>query len=172
MVIPKDPDDLRNWMVERWHQYGETFSVFTPAEQPAPDIWEPDLPEYDDKGKLHPDALKHWQYLFPTKDFLRHRYAKHGILQGPSLFFDCLVPRFQERMHQRWAQDQSGQPAAFEVKDDYTWYAKAIRIGIFKWQVGFSCRSLSCERVRRQRKWESRWDIFSGEFGTLRLGHK
>jgi hypothetical protein len=146
MVVPTDTDDLRNWMVERWHQYGDTFSVFTPAEQPAPKMWEPALPGYDDKGRLHPDALKHWQYLFPTKDFLRHRYAKHGILQGPSLFFDCLVPRFQPRISRKWAQDQYGQPAAFEIKDDYTWYARAIRMGIFHWQVGFSCRSLSCER--------------------------
>ena len=88
MAVPKDTDDLRNWMVDKWHQYGDTFSVFTPAEQPAPEIWEPELPGLDDKGKLRPKALKHWQYLFPTKDFLRHRYAKHGILQGPSLFFD------------------------------------------------------------------------------------
>jgi hypothetical protein len=144
--VPEDKDELRNWMVERWHQYGETFSVFTSDEQPAPKIWEPELPGLDDKGKLHPNALKHWQNLFPTKDFLRHRYAKHGILQGPSLFFDCLVPRFQDRIYQKWGQDQSGQPAAFEVKDDYTWYASAIRMGIFEWQVGFSCRSLSCER--------------------------
>jgi hypothetical protein len=146
MAVPKDPEELRNWMVERWHQYGETFTVFTPAEQPAPDIWEPDLPAYDDKGKLHPKALKHWQYLFPTKDFLRHRYARHGILQGPSLFFDCLVPRFQPRISHKWTQDQFDQPVAYEVKDDYTWYASAIRMGLFRWQVGFSCRSLSCER--------------------------
>jgi hypothetical protein len=146
MVVPKDTDELHNWMVETWHQYGDTFSVFTPDEQPAPKIWEPELPGCDDRGRLHPDALKHWQNLFPTKDFLRHRYAKHGILQGPSLFFDCLVPRFQERISRKWGQDQYGQPAAFEVKDDYTWYAKAIRMGIFHWQVGFSCRSLSCER--------------------------
>jgi hypothetical protein len=146
MAVPKDTDELRNWMVETWHQYGDTFSVFTPDEQPAPKIWEPELPGCDDKGRLHPDALKHWQYLFPTKDFLRHRYAKHGILQGPSLFFDCLVPHFQPRIARKWAQDQYEQPAAFEVKDDYKWYAKAIRMGIFHWQVGFSCRSLSCER--------------------------
>jgi hypothetical protein len=146
MVQPRDIDDMRKWMVERWHHYGQTFSVFTPDEQPAPDIWEPNLPGYDDKGKLHPNALKHWQYLFPTKDFLGHRYAKYGILQAPSLFFDCLVPHFQKRILHKWTQDQYGQPSASEVKDDYTWYAKAIRMGIFQWQVGFSCRSLLCER--------------------------
>ncbi len=147
MAVPSDTDELRSWMVDKWHQYGERFTVFTPDEQPAPDIWEPELPGYDDRGKLNPNALKHWQYLFPTKDFLRHRYAKQNILQGPSLFFDCLVPRFQDGIYQRWAQDQYGQPAAFEVKDDYTWYANAIRMGIFQWQVGFSCRSLLCERL-------------------------
>ena len=96
MTVPRDPDELRNWMVERWHQYGETFAVFNPDEQPAPDVWEPELPGYDDKGRLHPDALKHWQYLFPLKDFLRNRYAAHKILQGPSLVFDCLVRKFPE----------------------------------------------------------------------------
>jgi len=146
MTIPQDLDEQRNWMVDTWHRYGETFGVFTPEEQPAPDIWEPDLPGYDAKGKLHPNALKHWQYLFPTKDFLRRRYAKHKILQGPSLLFDCLVPRFQDRIQRKWAQDQYGQPVAHEVKDDYTWYDNAIRMGVFQWQVGFSCRSLLCER--------------------------
>jgi hypothetical protein len=118
-------------MVQAWHQYGNTFSVFSPAEQPAPGIWEPDLPGFNDKERLHPDALKHWQYVFPTKDFLRHGYAKYKILQGPSLFFDCLVPRFQPGIHHKWAEDQYGQPAAYEVKDDYTWYTNAIRIGEF-----------------------------------------
>ena len=64
MDVPKDPDELRNWMIERWRQYGDIFSVFTPAEQPAPDICEPDLPGYDDNGKLYPNALEHWRYLF------------------------------------------------------------------------------------------------------------
>jgi hypothetical protein len=91
-------------------------------------------------------VLKHWQYLFPTKGFLRQRYAKHHILEGPSLTFDCLVPKFQPRMRHQWAQDQYGQPAAFEVKDAHEWYVGAIRIGIFGWQVGFSCRSVSCQR--------------------------
>jgi hypothetical protein len=58
MDVPKDPEELRNWMVEHWHQYGKTFTVFTPAEQPAPDFWEPEL---------CPDmttTLEHWRYLF------------------------------------------------------------------------------------------------------------
>jgi hypothetical protein len=146
MTIPQDTDEQRKWMVDQWHQYGKTFSVFTPDEQPAPDIWEPDLPGADDKGKLNPNALKHWQYLFPTKDFLRERYAKHKILQGPSLFFDCLVPQYQDRMRHKWTEGQYGQPEAYEVKDDHTWYNDAIRMGIFEWQVGFSCRSVLCER--------------------------
>ena len=92
---------------------GRHFSAFVPEEQPFPEIWEPEIPEPDDKGRVHMQALKHWQHLFPTRDFLRDRYAQYHILEGPSLRFDCLVPKFQKRMYYRVAEDQHGNPAAY-----------------------------------------------------------
>jgi hypothetical protein len=71
MTISQDTDEQRKWMVDQWHQYGKTFSVFTPDEQPAPDIWEPDLPGADDKGNLHPNALQPEtvsKLLFPSRN--------------------------------------------------------------------------------------------------------
>ncbi len=32
-------------------------------------------------------------------------------------------------------------------------------------------KALVSTGVQRQRKWESKWDFVSGEFGTLRLDH-
>ena len=49
-------------------------------------------------------------------------------------------------MQHRWALDQHGNLISYEVNDSYEWYENAIRVGIFGWQVGFSCRSLLCER--------------------------
>ena len=145
---PKDSDDQRDMLLKQWHEYGKNFSAFVPEEQPFPEIWEPEIPEPDDKGRVHLQALKHWQHLFPTRDFLRDRYGQYHILEGPSLQFDCLVPKFQKRMYYRVAEDEHGNPLHIPVKDTHEWYASALRIGIFQWQVGFSCRSVLC-----QRKW-------------------
>lgn len=143
-----DPEDTtidRDEFVRAWHEHGLRFSVFVPDHQPKPDTWEPDVEEFDEKGRTNPHYLKHWKFLSQTKDFLRHRYAKHKILIGPTLFFDCLVPKFQDRMTYVRIEAPSG-PDFFEVKDTHSWYEKAIRVGIFDWQIGFSCRSLLCQR--------------------------
>jgi hypothetical protein len=91
-------------------------------------------------------VLKHWEQLFPTKDFLRERYAQYKILQGPSLDFDCLVPKFHDRITHKVLQDADGNPLFIPVDDKPEWHDGAHRIGIFGWQVGFSCRSRGCER--------------------------
>jgi hypothetical protein len=135
-------------LLNAWHEYGKQFSAFVPEEQPFPEIWEPEIPEPDDKGRVHLQALKHWQRLFPTRDFLRDRYAQFHILEGPSLQFDCLVPKFQKRMYYKVVEDLHGSPVHIAVKDTHEWYDSALRIGIFQWQAGFSCRSVLC-----QRKW-------------------
>jgi hypothetical protein len=145
----RDEEDLnaqRTRMMEIWHEYGQTFNSFVPEEQPFPEEWEPDVPGPDEKGRLSPQVLKHFDQLFPTKEFLRQRYAGHHILEGPSLWFDCLVPKFQRRMHYWIAQDQHGNPLHIPVRDAHEWYDSALRIGIFRSQVGFSCRSMLCER--------------------------
>jgi hypothetical protein len=136
----------RTRLMEIWHAYGQTFNSFVPEEQPFPEEWEPEVPGEDDKGRLSPQALKHWEQLFPTKKFLCQRYAEHHILEGPSLWFDCLVPKFQRRMHYRVAEDEHGNPQHIPVRDTHEWYDSALRIGIFRSQVGFSCRSMLCER--------------------------
>ncbi len=135
----------RDQFVRLWHEYGLSFSVFVPAHQPKPDTWDPELEEFDGKGRTNPHFLKHWKFLPRTKDFLRSRYAKYDILEGPTLFLDCLVPKFQPRMRYVRVDAEAG-PDFFEVKDGSEWYEKAIRMGIFDWQVGFSCRSVLCQR--------------------------
>ncbi len=51
-------------------------------------------------------------------------------------------------MVNRVAEDEYGNPLHIPVRDCHEWYDSALRIGIFQWQVGFSCRSVLC-----QRKW-------------------
>ncbi len=146
MDDPKDTTLDRDEFVKAWHEYGLRFSVFVPDHQPKPDTWEPEVEQFDEKGRVNPHYLKHWKFLPRTKEFLRERYAKYGILQGPTLFFDCLVREFQKRMHYLRVERESG-PDFFPVNDTKAWYEKAIRMGIFDWQVGFSCRSVLCERA-------------------------
>jgi hypothetical protein len=138
----------KDLMVKRWHDYGERFSVIVKDEQPYPDVWDPELPDTDAKSRMSPQAIKHWRYLFRTKDFLRHRYRQHHILETPSLYFDCLVPQFKKRIYNVWGLGSDGQPEFYPVKDSHEWYDGAIRLGIFEWQVGFSCCSFLCERHR------------------------
>lgn len=135
----------RDELVKVWHDYGLRFSVFVPAHQPRPDTWEPDVPEFDEKGRVNPHYLKHWKFLTRTKEFLRDRYKDYEILKGPTLFFDCLVRKFQNAMHYAKIEGEAG-PDFFPVQDTEAWYEKAIRMGIWDWQVGFSCRSVLCQR--------------------------
>jgi hypothetical protein len=135
----------RDEFAKAWHDYGLRFSVFVPDHQPKPDTWEPDVEEFDSAGKVNPHYLKHWKFLSRTKEFLRDRYSEHQILQGPTLYFDCLVRKFQKPMYYVRVERESG-PDFFPVKDTQAWYEKAIRMGIWDWQVGFSCRSVLCER--------------------------
>jgi len=133
-------------LARRWHHYAERFSIAVPEEQPYPSVWEPLLPDIDDEGRLSPQALKDWRYLFRTKEFLRQKYEQHHILETPSLYFDCLVTKFQKRIYQVWGRDAQDQPISYPVKDTHEWYDGAVRLGIFEWQVGFSCCSFLCER--------------------------
>ena len=143
----QDPDERRKLIAERWHHYGETFAVFVPEEQPYPAVWHSELPDTDEEGRLSPQFLKHWRYLLRTKELLRHRYGQYHVLETPSLYFDCLVPQFQKRMYRGWAHDAESQPVSYPVQDSHEWYDGAIRLGIFEWQVSFSCCSSLCERL-------------------------
>ena len=142
----EDLDTQHNRLVQAWHEYGETFSVFLPEDQPAPDEWDPVIPNADDKGRLDPQALKHWRYLYETKEFVSQRYAQYGILQSPSLWFDCMVGTLRKPLRAKLVVPEEG--IFEEVDESHEWYRMALRIGLFGWQVGFSCRSMKCERDR------------------------
>ncbi len=140
-----DATKSKEEMLLLWHEYGRQFEVFEPREQPGPTIWEPELPEPDKRGRYDSQVIKHWRMLDLTKRFLQERYAQYSILRTPDLFFDCLVQGYhkplaippEEREFYGWP--ERGDPAQ--------WYSKAIRMGIFQWQVGFSCRSRGCRRT-------------------------
>ena len=164
MDLPQDQDSTRNWMLGLWHEYGARFDVFVPQEQPAPAIWEPIMQEPDRNGSSDPQIVKHWRMLDLTKRFLAERYSSFKILNSPSLRFDCLVPEFHKPVPIEPLQRQShGWP---EKTDPAVWYENSIRMGIFYWQVGFSCVSTGCRRWRckmhrRNPKRKNPVDIYS-----------
>jgi hypothetical protein len=146
MDLPQDQDSARNWMVALWHEYGARFDVFVPQEQPAPTMWEPIVQEPDRNGSSDPQIVKHWRILDLTKRFLAERYSSFGILNTPSLRFDCLVRSFHRPVPiDRLERQSHGWP---EKTDPAVWYENSIRMGIFYWQVGFSCTSRGCRRWR------------------------
>jgi hypothetical protein len=137
--------DKRAELLKLWREYGKAYNVFVPAEQPDPRDWDRELPTPDDKGTLDPQGLKHWRYLEKTRDFLRERYADHGILAGPVLVFDCLVPKFQKPLaisddkRKRYKLPRQGDPPE--------WYDKALHMSIkSRGEVGFVCNSEDCQR--------------------------
>jgi hypothetical protein len=137
--------DKRAELLNLCREYGKTYNVFVPAEQPDPHDWDRELPKPDEKGILDPQGLKHWQYFEKTRDFLRERYADHGILAGPSLFFDCLVPKYQEPLD--IPADKRKQYKLPKRGDPPEWYDKVLRIIITsQGEVGFVCNSEDCQR--------------------------
>lgn len=134
----------RDKLVEAWKRYGATYNVFVPQEQPTPkgDGWDRPMPGPSDTGTIDPQLMKHWRLFSATRNFLRHRYADHGILQGPALIFDCLVPKYQKPM--KTSQVKKGK----QKKDPLEWYAGAIRMLMTAdGEVGFTCRSRECLRT-------------------------
>lgn len=143
----------RDELVEVWRRYGARFSVFSPFDQPRPMNWEPEIEEFDEKGRTNPIFLTHWKFLEKTKEFLRDRYREHKILDGPSLLFDCLVPKIQKRISQIMEDTEEYGPLFYDPHDRGSWYADAIRMDVsfgkgYDGRVGFSCRSTTCKRER------------------------
>jgi len=146
MNIPDDLLERKKWMVKLWREdYGARFAVFDPEDQPAPeleswqpDMWEPHDPQPDDRGDFHPRVIRHVQWFERTKEFLQDRF---GLVIGPDLFFDCKAMTCQGSFSPEIAYEK-----------ERIWYILALRIGVFlfngKLGVGFSCRSLSCQRKR------------------------
>jgi hypothetical protein len=132
-------------LLKLWREYGKTYHVFVPVEQPDPHDWDRELPKPDDKGTFDPQGLKHWRYFERTRDFLRERYTDHGILAGPALIFDCLVPKFQKPLD--IPADKRKQYKLPKQGDPPEWYDKVLRIIITsQGEVGFVCNSEDCQR--------------------------
>lgn len=157
--------DKRAELLKLWREYGKAYNVFVPREQPDPHQWDRELPKPDHKGTLDPQGLKHWRYFEKTRDFLRERYSHHGILAGPALVFDCLVPKFQKPLD--IPADKRKQYKMSRQGDPPEWYEKALRMEITsQGEVGFVCNSEDCQRRkcklnRHNPKRISPCDIFS-----------
>ena len=139
----------RDKLVEAWKEYGKTYNVFVPEEQPTPkgEGWDRPLIEPSDTGTIDPQLMKHWRLFGPTRGFLRQRYAEHGILQGPALTFDCLVPKYQKPLKQSQQNKKKG--TVRKKQDPPEWYSKALRMLITDaGEVGFTCRSKECMRTQ------------------------
>lgn len=144
MGIPEDPLERRKWMLKLWREdYGARFSVFAPDDQPAPELeswqpgmWEPYDPKPDTDGNYDPRIIRHIKWFEETKRFLETRYE---MAIGPDLFFDCKA-----------MQRQGSFSEGIRPEQERMWYIRALRIGAFvfdgKLGVGFSCRSLGCQR--------------------------
>lgn len=98
------------------------------------------------KGSCSPGLSEALGTAFPYTRLLAAALCQIPVLEGPPLDFDCLVPKHQPPMYFRKFQDEYGNPLHVPVTDSHEWYASALRIGIFQWQVGFSCRSVLCQR--------------------------
>ncbi len=139
----------RDKLVDIWKQYGKAYNVFVPDEQftPKGQGWDRPLPEPSDTGTLDPQIMKLWRIFGSTRGFLRHRYAEHGILQGPALTFDCLVPKYQKPL--KGSQQKKTKGTKRKKTDPPEWYFKAIRMLITDaGEIGFTCRSKECMRTR------------------------
>jgi DNA-binding CsgD family transcriptional regulator len=141
--------DERDRMVEAWKRYGGRYNVFVPDDQPTPkgDAWHKLLPEPTDQGAVDPQFLKHWRVFHYTRAFLRERYAEYGILQGPSLTFDCLVPKFLSPL--AIPTEKRAKYGLPKNADPRSWYEGSLRMTITSHgEVGFTCQSRECLRTK------------------------
>ncbi len=132
MSDEQDLNSQRTKLLKLWHQYGKTYNVFVPAEQPAPRIWDRPLQEHADTSKWNPQAIKHWRFLELSKRLLKKRYR---ILAGPALTFDCQVPAHQEKLSQYKPKPRE---RLHRNGDPLEWYADALEMFITSQdEVGF-----------------------------------
>jgi hypothetical protein len=140
-------------LIRSWTEYGERYGIFSSEDQPIPDVWEPEIPPADKKGRLHPDALKVWYRLPETMGFLEARYDI--TFRGQSFVFDCPVRRYQGKVihtkawveYARWIGTSFWQKGC-KGDDDPGWYEKALVMRFIKGgKIGFSCTSRTCFRM-------------------------
>ncbi len=143
MSDEEDINAQRTRMMEIWHEYGKTFNVFVPAEQPVPRIWDGPLQEPDDQSRWHPQTIKHWRFFDLTKRLLKKRY---GILAGPALRFDCQAPELQDKLSRY---EPKAKERLHHNGDPLGWYADVLEMFITsRDEVGFDCHSAECLRNR------------------------
>jgi hypothetical protein len=136
----------RDKIARIWKQYGETYNVFVPDDQPTPrgEGWDRPVPEVSATGTVDPQLMKHWRLFQATKGFLRHKFAQYGILRGPGLTFNCLVPQFQRPMKM-----SMGRKGKRKKSDPEKWYAGALSMFITtNGEVAFTCSSRECLRTK------------------------
>jgi len=163
----EDVDDLdarRNSMMEEWQSYASTFGVATPEDQLPPDTWGGELPPTDEAGKFNPHVLKNWRFWSDTRAFLREQY---GVLNQPSLTFDCQVAKLGQQPVPISVDDREfyGYPAKGDPPE---WYAQAIQMTIYRSEIRFSCRSQGCRRGWCDLKKRSSVDIY----GLVKVFHR
>lgn len=148
-----DDEISKDELVKAWHLYGARFNVFSPFDQPRPLKWDPEIEEFDEKGLTNPVYLTHSKFLDDTKEFLRERYPHSGILESPSLIFDCPAPMFQKKIKFAQVEHEDYGPIFYDPHEGGRWYTDAIRMDVsfgerYDGRVGFSCQSTSCPRDR------------------------
>jgi hypothetical protein len=139
---PSEIDDQANALMEIWQAYASRFLIALPEDQLPPDYWDGKIPALDETGRLKPEGMTNWRFWADTRSFLRDRY---GVLESPSLSFDCQVYAIQRQPVPISPEDREfyGYP---RQGDPPEWYAGAIQMTIFRSQIRFRCRSMNCGR--------------------------
>jgi hypothetical protein len=157
-------DERRNSMMEEWQSYASASGVAAPEDQLPPDTWGGELPPPDEEGKFNPHVLKNWRFWSDTRAFLREHY---GVLDVPSLTFDCQAPKLGHPPVPISSDDRQfyGYPA---LGDPPEWYSQAIQMTIYRSEIRFSCRSQGCRRRWCDLKKRSSVDIY----GLVKVFHR
>ena len=86
MSDEQDRTAQRTRMMEIWHETAGPLTLLCPRSSLTLRNGNQTCRGWMKRGVPSPPVLKHWEQLFPTKEFLRQRYAEHHILEGPSLW--------------------------------------------------------------------------------------
>jgi hypothetical protein len=127
MDIPKDPTEMKKWMMEVIQEYGEEFLVFGAEDQPNV-FAQPEPPTRKLKsGNVDPHQVKSWRYLDFTLKLLQARYE---IFTAGDLIVHCPF----HQIHPVDGEDPEAFREAFQL--------------VAKGTIGFRCRrALGCERL-------------------------
>ena len=156
-------DARRNQTMEEWQSYASTFGIAAAEDQLPPNIWGGELPPPDEADKFSPHIVKNWRFWSDTRAFLRESY---GVLDEPSLTFDCQAPRLGHRAVPISQDDR--QFYHYPPQGDPPMVVQAIQMTIYRSEIRFSCRSQGCRRWWCDLKKRSSVDIY----GLLKAFHQ